>query len=51
MGSLLGIPLKTDKHTMAKMYLNYARLHIDMPLDGPVPDYVDYITDKGLVTR
>ena len=51
LGSLLGIPLKMDKPTIEKVYFNYARLLIDMPLDGPFLEFVDYITDKGLVTR
>ncbi|KAJ8432995.1 hypothetical protein Cgig2_029445 [Carnegiea gigantea] len=51
LGSLLGIPLKSDKPTMEKVYLNHARLLIDAPFDGPFPEYVDYITNKGLVTR
>ncbi|KAJ8419678.1 hypothetical protein Cgig2_024571 [Carnegiea gigantea] len=44
--NLLGIPLKTDKQTMEKTYLNYARLLIDIPFEGPFPEYVDYINDK-----
>ncbi|KAJ8439192.1 LOW QUALITY PROTEIN: hypothetical protein Cgig2_003405 [Carnegiea gigantea] len=51
LGSLLGIPLKTDKQTMEKVYLNYVRLLIDIPLEGPFPEFVDFITDKGLATR
>ncbi|KAJ8419732.1 hypothetical protein Cgig2_013407 [Carnegiea gigantea] len=50
LGSILGIPLKTDKPTMEKNYLNYAGLLINISLDGPFPEYVDYITDKGIVT-
>jgi len=49
-GSVIGIPLKTDKQTMDKTLLSYARLLIDIPLDGPFMDYVDYINDKGRVT-
>ncbi|KAJ8437367.1 hypothetical protein Cgig2_006449 [Carnegiea gigantea] len=37
LGSLLGIPLKTDKPTMEKVYLNYARLFINISLYGPLP--------------
>ena len=47
----MGIPLKTDKQTMEKTYLNYARLLIDIPFEGPFLEYVDYINDKGVVTR
>ncbi|KAJ8425600.1 hypothetical protein Cgig2_008578 [Carnegiea gigantea] len=42
LGSLLGIYLKTDRHTRDKMFLNYARVMIDIALDGPYPEYVEY---------
>ncbi|KAJ8426671.1 hypothetical protein Cgig2_030090 [Carnegiea gigantea] len=51
LGSLPRIPLKTDKQTMEKVYISYARLLIDIHLDGTFPDYVDFITDKGIVTK
>ncbi|KAJ8453127.1 hypothetical protein Cgig2_008011 [Carnegiea gigantea] len=50
-GSVIGIPLKTDKQTMNKTYLSYVRIMIDTPLDGPFLDHVDYINDKGRVIR
>ncbi|KAJ8422255.1 LOW QUALITY PROTEIN: hypothetical protein Cgig2_025875 [Carnegiea gigantea] len=46
-GSAIGIPLKIDKQTIDKTFLSYARLLIDIPLEGPFLEYVDYITDKG----
>ena len=36
---------------MEKVYLSYARLLIDTSLEGPFPEFVDFISDKGLVTR
>ncbi|KAJ8427203.1 hypothetical protein Cgig2_004362 [Carnegiea gigantea] len=51
LGSIFGIPLKSDKQTMKKTYLNYARHLIDISLDNPFPDYVDFISDRGIVTR
>ena len=37
-GSILGIPIKTDRYTMEKRLLRYARLLIDIPLDAPFHD-------------
>ena len=51
LGSLLGILLRIDKQTMEKTYLNYARLLLDLPFEGPFPEFVEYINDKGVVTR
>ncbi|KAJ8423966.1 hypothetical protein Cgig2_008585 [Carnegiea gigantea] len=34
-----------------KTFLSYARLLIDISLEGPFMEYVDYINDKGRVTR
>ncbi|KAJ8426160.1 hypothetical protein Cgig2_032642 [Carnegiea gigantea] len=51
LGSLLGIPLKADRHTKDKTFLNYARAMIDITLDGLFPDFVEYVNDKGIVTR
>jgi len=48
---MIGIPLKTDKQTMEINLISYARLLINIPLDGPFMEYVDYINDKGRVTR
>ncbi|KAJ8419487.1 hypothetical protein Cgig2_008717 [Carnegiea gigantea] len=36
--SLLGIPLKTDRCTREKTMIKYARLLIEVPIEGPFPD-------------
>jgi len=36
-GSLVGIPIKTNMRTNNKSMLNYARLLVNMRLDGPFP--------------
>ena len=36
---------------MDKIYLNYVRLLDYILLDGPFSEYVDYINDRGLLTR
>ncbi|KAJ8424909.1 hypothetical protein Cgig2_001552 [Carnegiea gigantea] len=50
-GSMLGVPLKTDKHTKEKIMLRYARLLIEMPLDGKFPEYVEFANEKGVIIR
>ncbi|KAJ8421209.1 hypothetical protein Cgig2_002375 [Carnegiea gigantea] len=48
LGSLIRIPLKTDKQKMDKTFLNKVVLLIDIPLEGPFSECVDYINDKGM---
>jgi len=35
LGSLIGIRIKTDKYTKNKDYLHYARMLIEVPIEGP----------------
>jgi len=51
LGSTLGIPIKTDKHTMEKTRLSYARLLIDIPVEGSFPEFIDFVNDQDLVVR
>ncbi|KAJ8421919.1 hypothetical protein Cgig2_025305 [Carnegiea gigantea] len=46
-GSMLGFPLKTDKYTKQKSTLRYARLLVEMSLDGQFPDYIEFANEKG----
>ncbi|KAJ8419773.1 hypothetical protein Cgig2_002904 [Carnegiea gigantea] len=50
-GSMLGIPIKTDKTTKEKAALSYARLLIEMPVSGPFSDCIDFIFDGDKVVR
>ena len=50
-GNVLGIPLKTDKYTRDKSMLKYARVLIDIPLNGGFPDHIDFANDKGVMVR
>ena len=50
-GSMLGIPLKTDRFTKDKMMLRYARLLIEMPLDGQFPEFLEFANEKGVLIR
>jgi len=51
LGSTLGIPIKTDKYTMDKTRLNYARLLIDIAIKGDFPGFIDFINDQDVVMR
>ncbi|KAJ8434051.1 hypothetical protein Cgig2_004631 [Carnegiea gigantea] len=51
LGSTLGIPIKTDKYTMDKTRLNYAKLLIDIPIKGEFPSFIDLINDQDVVVR
>ncbi|KAJ8421473.1 hypothetical protein Cgig2_007650 [Carnegiea gigantea] len=50
-GSLLGIPIETDKYTKEKTMLQSARLLIEVSLEGPYPDYVEFVNDFNVVVR
>ncbi|KAJ8438642.1 hypothetical protein Cgig2_016388 [Carnegiea gigantea] len=50
-GSLIGIPIKTDQYTKSKTMIQYARLLIEVPIEGPFPDYVDFFNEKGQLIR
>ena len=50
-GSILGIPIKTDRYTMDKRFLRYARLLIDMPLNDPFPEFVEFVNDQDVLVR
>ncbi|KAJ8439959.1 hypothetical protein Cgig2_013586 [Carnegiea gigantea] len=48
-GSLVGLPIKTDKKTRERSMLSYARLLVEMDLKGAFPKNVDFVNKKGLV--
>ncbi|KAJ8444078.1 hypothetical protein Cgig2_025079 [Carnegiea gigantea] len=50
-GSMLGVPIKTDRTTKEKYALYYAGIFIKMPLAGPLPETIDFINDWDLVVR
>ena len=51
LGCTLGIPIKTDKHTMEKTRLTYASLLIDIPIKGELPSFIDFINDQDVGVR
>ncbi|KAJ8419303.1 hypothetical protein Cgig2_021541 [Carnegiea gigantea] len=50
-GSMLGIPLKTDKYTKEKSILKCARLLVEMPLEGHFSDYIEFANKKNVQIR
>ena len=50
-GSILGHSLKTDKYTKEKAMLKYARLMVEMSLDGQFPEHVEFANEKGILIR
>lgn len=48
---MLGIPPKTDKYTKEKLMLNYARLLVEIPLEGNFPDFIEFANEKNVVIR
>ena len=49
LGSTLGIPIGTDKHTLEKIRLSYARLLIDIPVEGSFLKFIDFVNDQDIV--
>jgi len=50
-GSVLGIPIKTDKYTRDKSFLRYARLLIEMQLQDSFADYIEFVNEHNVVVR
>ncbi|KAJ8421923.1 hypothetical protein Cgig2_025978 [Carnegiea gigantea] len=50
-GSLIGIPLKTDCYTKERTMIKYARLMIEVPIEGPFPDFVEFFNDEDILIR
>jgi len=51
LGSMLGIPLKTDRYIKDKMMMKYARLLMEMPLDGNFPEFIEFANKKDVLIR
>ena len=47
----MGIPLKTYRYTKDKIMLKYARLLVEMPLDGSFPEYIEFANEKDVLIR
>ena len=51
LGSVLGIPIKTNKYTKERSMIEYARVLIDIPLAGDFPEFIEFINEVDLVVR
>ena len=50
-GSILGIHMKIDKFPKDRHVIRYARLLIEMPMEGPFPDHIDFFNEEGILIR
>ncbi|KAJ8444134.1 hypothetical protein Cgig2_029909 [Carnegiea gigantea] len=51
LGSMLGVPIKTDKYTRDKAFLRYARLLIEIQLQKNFPDFIDFVNKHNVAVR
>ena len=51
LGTILGIPLKTDKYTKDKSMLGYARLLVEMQSEGQFIEYIEIANEKNVLIR
>ena len=51
LGSIIGIPLKTDKFNKEKSMIRYARLLIEVPIEGPFPEHIEFFNEQGILIR
>ena len=48
---MLGIPLRTDKYRKGKTMLKYARMLVEMHIDGPFPEFIEFANEKDVLLR
>ena len=51
LGSMLGVPIKMDETTKQKTAIRYARVLIEMLLEGSFPECIDFVNDWEVVVR
>ena len=51
LGSMLGMPIKMDRTTTEKTAIRYARVLIEMPLEGSFPEYIVFVNDWEVLVR
>ena len=42
---MLGIPIKIDRIIKEKLAIKYARVLMEMALEGPLHEYIDLVND------
>ena len=50
-GSILSIPIKIDRYTNERSVIKYARLLIEISLEGPFPNYIEFFNDDEVLVR
>ena len=50
-GSMLGVPLKTDKFTKDRTMLRYAGLLIDIELNEDFSEYIEFASEYNVLIR
>jgi len=51
LGSMIGVNIKTNKHTSNKTMLQYAKVLIEKSLDGDFQDTIDFVNDIDVFER
>ncbi|KAJ8421322.1 hypothetical protein Cgig2_018729 [Carnegiea gigantea] len=51
LGSLIGIPLKTDRYIREKTMIKYARLLIEVPMAAPFADFIEFFNEHSELIR
>ncbi|KAJ8421702.1 hypothetical protein Cgig2_002599 [Carnegiea gigantea] len=49
--SILGIPIKSNRYIKERSMIKYTRLMIEMSLEGPFPDYIEFFNDNEVLVR
>ncbi|KAJ8435084.1 hypothetical protein Cgig2_033624 [Carnegiea gigantea] len=45
--SLIGIPIKTYQYTKSRSMIQFARMLIEVPIEGPFPEFVEFFNEVG----
>ncbi|XP_074315611.1 uncharacterized protein LOC141651816 [Silene latifolia] len=48
---LIGTPIRSDKATQEKEFLNYARYMVEVKIGQQFPEHVEFVDEKGTVQR
>ena len=51
LGSVLGIPIKTDKYTKDKTFLKYARILREIQPEDNFPEYIEFVNEYNVVVK
>ncbi|KAJ8424423.1 hypothetical protein Cgig2_010652 [Carnegiea gigantea] len=51
LGTIVGIPLKTDQYTKERTMLKYARMLVEIPLERDFPEFIEFANEKDVIIR